>query len=315
MFMYVDIKHIEELPEFIRRKKARGVPKQSDEYLRDSIKNAGMKEPLTLLKREKGYILVKGYRRLKAIRELQGIGELPRSVDPSSLPAVVHDKVSPSVLRYMVDLRQDIPYSLRAHYIRRLVQEHNKKKSEIAQLYGVCAPSIENWLVIARCIPEVQKAIDSKRYPMSAGKIFSTLTKEGQRVLQAKLRDYDGVTRDRINTEARGLSKSHYNIPDRDKRKSMAKSLISAKTGLVHTNRTELRVKRKMVMDDIVVAEKELQLLERQVKFYSDTNRRYASVLEIWLRTNEIRDHIKSNYPEILSDISEIVLLELGVKV
>ena len=64
--MHINIKDIELLPNLIRQKKAEQTANQSDEYLRDSIKNVGMKEPLTILKLDDRFLLVDGYRRLKA---------------------------------------------------------------------------------------------------------------------------------------------------------------------------------------------------------------------------------------------------------
>jgi len=214
----------------------------------------------------------------------------------------------------MVDIRQDIPYSLRAFYIKELIDKHRKKKKQIAQLYGISPPSIENWLVISRCIKVVQEAIDNNEYPMSAGKIFSTLTKKGQEILYDKLKKYPTVTRDRINSEANRLSDSLFTIPDKERRRDIAGSLIEKKRGHVHKDRTELKVK-KMVMDDLAVAEKEFDYFERQVKFYSNTVLEYASVVEIWLRTSDIKNYIESNYPRIFSDICDIISHELGVRV
>jgi len=311
----INIKDVELLPEFVRQKKADRVSKQSDEYLRDSIKNVGMKEPLTVLNLGKRYLLVDGYRRLKAIKDLSEIGELHDSIDVNSLPAIVHDDISPMVARYMVDIRQDIPYTLRAIFIKKLLDEHGKTRKEIAQLYGISPPSIENWLVILRCIPIVQKAIDNGRFPMSAGKIFSTLREKGQEILYNKLRHYSEVPRARINQEANRISKSLFNIPEKQKRKEIAKSLIEKKTGYVHEDRTELRVRKKIIMDDIVVAEKEHAYLEREVKFYSDTVRKYVSMVEIWSRSSDIKNYIASNYPKSFSDISEIIYIELGKRI
>lgn len=313
--MRINIKDVELLPEFIRQKKADEVPKQSDEYLRDSLKNVGMKEPLTVIKLEGKYLLIDGYRRLKAIEQLGGIGELHDSIDITSLPAVVHEDISPMVARYMVDIRQDLLYSLRATYIKRLIDDHGKTRKDIAKLYGISPPSIENWLVILRCIPEVRKAIDKGQLPMSAGKIFSTIKDKGQQILYNRLKNYSKVTRDRINREAKRIAKSLFNIPDAQKRKRIAQSLIEKKTGYVHENRTELKVRKKMVMDDIVVAEKEYAYLERQVKFYTDTVHNYVSLVEIWFRWEDVKKYVVSNYSRSFSDISDVIYVELGRKV
>lgn len=308
-------KDIEPLEGFERQKKAEQVHKQSDEHLRDSIKNVGMKEPLTVMKLGGRYFLIDGYRRFKILKELHTIGELPDSVDLSSLPAVVHEGTSPEVLRYMLDIRQDIPYTLQAEWIKRLIDDHGKTRKEIAQFYGISPASIENWLVLLKCIPEVKKAVDKGQFPMSAGKIFSTLKNKGQEVLYNRLKNFTRATRDRINREAGRIPKSLFNIPDKEKRRQIAKSLIETKTGYVHEDRTELKVRKKMVMDDIVVAEKERDYLERNVKFYSDTIREYVGMAEIWLRSAEVKNYITSNYPKSFTDISDIIYVELGKKI
>ncbi|MBL7132250.1 MAG: ParB N-terminal domain-containing protein [Candidatus Omnitrophica bacterium] len=313
--MHINIKDIKLLPNLIRQKKAEQVPKQSDEYLRDSIKNVGMKEPITVLRLGEYFLLVDGYRRLKAIKQLHSIGELHESVDLKAIPAVIHDDGSPEVLRYMLDIRQDIPYSLQAEYIKILIENHGKTKKEIAQLYGISPASIENWMVILKCISEVQRAIDKGRLPMSAGKIFSTLKEKGQQLLCDRLKDYTKVTRDRINREARRISKTLYNIPDREERRKLASALINKKKGHVHEDRTELRVRKRIVMDDIVVAEKEHDYLERQVKFYSDAIREYVTIMEIWLRSASIKNYLETNYPKPFGDIAEIIHVELGRKI
>ena len=315
MHTNISIKDIKFFKDFERQKKAEQVPKQSDEFLRDSIKNVGMKEPLTVLKFGEGYLLVDGYRRYRALQDLHSIRELPGSIDLNSLPAIVHEDGSPEVLRYMLDIRQDLSYSLQAIYIKKLLEDHGKTKKEIAQLYGISPASIENWLVILKCIPEVQKAIDKGQFPMSAGKIFTTLKEEGQEKLFERLKNYTKVTRDRINREANRIPKNLFNIPDKTKRREIAKSLIKTKTGYVHENRTELKVRKKAVMDDIVVAEKERVYLEREVKFYSDTIREHVNIMEIWLRSEPIKNYIASNYPKPFSDIREIIHVELGKKI
>ncbi len=326
--MHINIKDIELLPNLIRQKKAEQTANQSDEYLRDSIKNVGMTEPLTILKLNNRFLLVDGYRRLKAIKQLHSIGELHESVNLESLPAVVHENGSPEVLRYMLDIRQDIPYSLQAEYIKKLIEDHGKTKKEIAQLYGLSPASVENWLVILKCISAVQKAIDEGRLPMSAGKVFSTLKEKGQQLLYERLKSYakvtrDGinlkshtkVTRDIINREAKHLPKALFNIPDKERRFKLASALIRKKTGYVHEDRTELKVKKRMVMDDIVVAEKEHSYLERQAKYYSDSVREYVNIMEIWLRSNNIKDYLATNYPKPFTDIAEIIHVELGKKI
>lgn len=313
--MRININDIVSEPKLIRQKKAENVSKQSGEYLRDSLKNVGMKEPLSVVKMGERYLLVDGYRRLRAIEDLHRIGELHDSIDLSSLPALVHENISPAVARFMVDIRQDIPYSLRAHYIRRLMKDHGRTKDEIAKLYGISTVSIKNWLVILRCVPNVQKAIDRNRYPMTAAMIFCALTEKGQENLHERLRKYQKVTRETVNREASRLPKALFRIPDKLKRKKIAKSLIEKRKGYVNEDRTELRVRKKRVMDDIVVAEKEHAYLQQEVKSYSNVIREYATVAEIWLRTTEIRQYIENNYPRYLHDISEIISIELGTSV
>lgn len=310
--MRINIKNIVVEPALIRQKKAESIPKLSNEYLRDSLKNVGMKEPLSVVKVGERYLLIDGYRRLSAIQDLDRIGELHESIDPSSLPAIVHKNISPAVARFMVDIRQDIPYSVRAFYIRKLMNDYGSTKAEIARLYGISAASIKNWLVILRCVSSVQKAIDQNLYPMTAAMVFSAITDKGQETLQRRLKKYPKVTREIVNKEADRLAKSLFRIPDRLKRKEMAKSLIQKRKSNFHKDRTELRVRKKRVMYNIVVAEKEHTYLQREVKSYTDVIREYVSIAAIWLRTGRIKQYLQDNYPEYFSDINDIVSVELG---
>lgn len=314
--MYINIKDIEHIHDFERQKKANKVHKQSDEYLRDSIKNVGMKEPLTVVKLGNRFLLIDGYRRLKAIEDLSRIEELHVSIDLTALPVVVHNKISPHIARYMTDIRQDIPYTMRAHFIKELKEKYGTTLKDIAHLYGKTAPSVENWLHILRTIPKVQKDIDSGRLPMTSAKVFATLKEEGQRRLYNRLQQYKKrVSRNTINREIRRIPKSMFNIPDKQKRKEMAKALIEKRTGYIHEDRTELKLRKKMVMDDIVVAVQELDYLERQIKSYYDTIRKYVNVADVWFRTTEIKKYIETNYSDKASKMKQIIYVELGKRI
>jgi len=315
--MKVDIQKIKVIPEFKRRGKAKDVSKQGDEFLLESLKNVGLNEPFTVMKQGDTFILVDGYRRLKAIKDLYEINELHDSIDVNALPAVEIKNISPVVARVASEIRQDLKPTERAFYIDKLLKEHSMSRKDIANMFGWSTPSVANWLVILYCIRPVQNGIDEGRFPMSAGKIFSVMTEQGQKKLFRKFSGMRRIKRSTLQTQAAKITHKYFKRPY-EERMEISESVRKAKKGYKHKDRTILKIREKekgLLSDDISTKEKELTLLKRDRNDFSRRVRKYAYEVETWLRTPKIKNFIKEKYPKIFENLRLIIDIELGIQI
>lgn len=285
-----------------------------DEQLRLSLQKAGMREPLLVKALGDGkWLLVDGYRRIRQLRYLlshDGVGE---AIDVHRLPCYVLRKGTASVplLRTEVnERRQNLPPGLLGQKFKLLRDQFNMSTTNIARMFGFTQPSIKHYLAIVECIQPVFDAIDDGRMPITAGRVFWVLTKEGQETLWQKVQAIPPEfkwTRDRLVSLAKQLPRSMYMVPE-EERMRRARPVMRAKKSKVE----ERGDTRRWLQEDLKQIDGEVDYLEQQLKEARLATEPWARAWAVALRSREVRNYIRQHESGRLADIEEILRLELG---
>lgn len=281
-----------------------------DDYLRESLREVGMREPLLVRRDGDRLLLVDGYRRVRQIHYLAEHGDLGQFIDVEAIPCYVLADGDESISTTRLEVnerRQDLPPSLQAQKFRELMSKHGRTIKQIAAMRGISAPSVSNYLVITKCVPEVQRAIDAGVLPMSAGKVFSILTGEGQRLLWQKVKGIHNVTREQLWNRSRRMSQGYFLRP-KATRERMSASIRRAKSGQVQARgktQTYLREDLTLIEQEVTYLQGELKTADRALEPWV---RRWA----VALRNKPIVDYMREHHSERLGEIEMIVELELG---
>lgn len=282
----------------------------SDDYLRESLREVGMREPLLVRQDGDRLVLVDGYRRVRQIRYLAEHSDLGQFIDPEAIPCYVQTEGNEPMSTTRLETnerRQDLPPSLQAKKFRELMSQHGRTIKQIAAMMGISAPSVSNYLVITKCIPEVQRAIDDRSLPMSAGKVFSILAGEGQRLLWQKVKGVRNITREQLWNRSRRLPQSYF-LRSKATRDRMSASIRRAKSGQVQARgktQTYLR-------EDLTIVEQEVTYLQSELKMADRALEPWVRRWAIALRNKPIVDYLREHHSERLNEIQLIVELELG---
>jgi AraC-like DNA-binding protein len=256
------------------------------------------------------WVLLDGYRRYYQIRFLHETGKLGPLLDATAIPCYVDDKPGESdrTLRFETnERRQKLPPSLEGAKFRELMEVHNRTIAQIAAMCGLSAPSVSNYLVLTNCIPKVRSAVDRGSLPMSAGKIFSVLTDEGQQELWKKVAGVRGVTRRGLQSLAAKFPDKLFRRPRADRMKR-SRHIRAAKMGQVQDRgetRSYLQETLATVADELEFKERELaKLSARQLPLM----RWWASVLG----DERIREYMRREHADRLRDIESILEIDAG---
>ncbi len=130
-----------------------------DDFLRNSIKDSGVLDPINVLLLRNGrYGLIKGGRRIRISHEL-GLVNIPAVVD--QLPVDVDPRSYQDRIRFLLDEHQQDPFpSQRAWLIRQMMTMFYMTQASVADYLGMNAGTITNWMRIEAYSPEVKHAID-----------------------------------------------------------------------------------------------------------------------------------------------------------
>jgi ParB-like chromosome segregation protein Spo0J len=284
----------------------------SDDYLRESLREVGMREPLLVKKTAAGdWLLVDGYRRVRQIQYLIEHRDLGDSLHPERLPCieVSESAVPTAIVRTEAnEQRQDLPPSLEADRFAYLMKERHATAAEIGKMCGLSAMSIGNYLAINGCISEVKLAIDSGELAMSVGKVFSLLKDKGQQVLLDRTRKLRRPSRDRVWRLARELEREHpefFKTPTAS-RMRRSRHLRKAKKGKI----IERGHTRTYLQKDLTHAKGELGHLDRQIDSVDD---RMAVLAREWvtaLASPVVKRYLEANYNDGLAEIEGILRAE-----
>ena len=170
--------------------KHKRINNEGDEDLRRSIENSGMKDPITVVRSNKGYILADGSRRLRFVRKSNKV-----------IRAIVHENRDEDPEEYATSLRvianyhrSDFYPSQRAHYLSILSKKFNVPLKEIAKDCGVTERTLYNWMSISDCGAEIRMMIDNGKFPVTASRLLATLKNDGQKHILDRFRDRQKVT-------------------------------------------------------------------------------------------------------------------------
>jgi ParB family chromosome partitioning protein len=148
-----------------------------DEYLLNSIRDEGLKDPIYVLEDGNSYVIVDGIRRLRCCKKLKHV----------SIPALVEEysgniNSHAAFLRLVIDTkRQDLLPSQRAYYISLLTKKYDISISEISKAYGRSESALRTLMNISNCDEEIRMRIDNRTFPIVAAKLVSRLSQKGQR--------------------------------------------------------------------------------------------------------------------------------------
>jgi ParB/RepB/Spo0J family partition protein len=149
-----------------------------DDALRRSIEKSGVQQSIVVVPDGDRFTVVKGARRLR-ISQIIGLKDIPALVNEP--PPGVDVKAYRDRLRMILtQARQDLFPSQRADMIKQLMEAFGMNQKGVAELLGVDAGSITNWLSIQRYIPAVVNAIDSNALTMHHARAFDGMTPAGQ---------------------------------------------------------------------------------------------------------------------------------------
>lgn len=119
--------------------------------LSDSISLYGILQPLTVRKKEAGWVLVAGERRLRAAR-MAGLREVPC--------IVAEDEAEDGLSSLTAHLqREDLNYIEQAEGIRRLMQAFGLSQTQAAARLGLSQSAVANKLRLLRHPPEILEAL------------------------------------------------------------------------------------------------------------------------------------------------------------
>jgi len=278
---------------------------ESDDRLRESLRAVGMREPLLIRKSGDKWVLLDGYRRYYQLRFLRDSGNLGLLLDADAVACYVDDKPveTEESIRYETnERRQQLPPSLQAAKFRELMEVHKRTIPQIAAMCGLSAPSVSNYLVLTTTIAEVQAAVDRNHLPMSAGKVFSVLTDEGQQKLWRKVSRAKGVTRVGLQALAAKFPDRLYKRPKAE-RMRRSKHVRAAKMGQVQDRGQT----RNYLQETLASVAEELEFKEGEIERLRVTQlplmRWWASALQ----DDSVRQYMKSQQNDRLRDI-EIIL-------
>jgi len=308
---YLNLEDIHLEPEFERRRRPVGESPASDEFLMGSLAEVGMVEPLLVKEASGKYLLTDGYRRYRKLVDLHRINKLHESTNLSAVPCLVFgaEEVSASEIRVGSFERQNLSPSQEAHFYRLLSSKYGVSRRELARMMGISQMSIGNYLVVAECVPQVQKAIDRRTFPISAGKLFAPLTPDGQRQLFKRVEGLERVRRQDLINAQKALSDSAFKRPFRERMKISAK-VRSAKKGQIQ----EKPLVREVLDTSLSDTQSELEELDSRIQDVRLVIDRIGTWWARVLATPKLPDLVQEREPGLL-DFVLPVLQEEGFEI
>jgi ParB/RepB/Spo0J family partition protein len=177
----IDIDKIE-VPDKYRRERTEGSSKD-DTLLVESIRNTGLRIPITLKESGRGFILIDGARRLAALKRCRASVALSRVIR-------AEDKRDPDLLRYQLNVqRENLKPFDEAKLIRDLCAEESLTQSEAATILGKKRSTINRYFDILKVGGKWQKLINDRVITIPDAQPVAALTHKGQRHL------YDSMKR------------------------------------------------------------------------------------------------------------------------
>lgn len=236
-----------------------------DDALRKSIRKYGVLQSVVLLRNDKRFTVVKGARRVR-IAGLEALKSIPALVN--EVPTGVDAKGYRDRLRMILtQARQDLLPSQRADLIKQIMGRFGMTQTAVAEMLGVDAGSITNWLSVTRYIPDVVNALDRKEITMHAARAFDGMTPQGQeKVWKAKHKE--------ISTLSAG--RSHRLIRESYSPKANPEMYVSPATTIEKMSRPKgkratkarprlTRAEKDMLSRDLNLREVELQEAQEEL--------------------------------------------------
>lgn len=235
--------------------KHRRRPCEEDIVLERSLKSEGLKDPIIVVRDgpKNKFVLADGGRRLKIYRK-----------DNSEILAIIHEPgdENPDLLAGTLRIisnhhRKGFYPSQRAHYLKILINKYSVPMEELATACGVTKTTLKSWMLVADCGQEIRMMIDNGKLPVTASRLLSSLTLDGQAKIVEKFRDRVKVGVKELDSAIRYIHRSNPRLVRRPLSQVVRRS-----------KRTASRVSSKHLKNmDIDEAHKKIADREREIGF------------------------------------------------
>lgn len=152
-----------------------------DQALVKNILHHGVLEPVVIVKRDGGAVVVDGRQRVRAAREASKASQAQGGPE-IRVPAVLRRGDNRGLLGVMVsanEIRRDDSVTDKARKVQRLM-DAGYTEEELATVFGVGKQTINNWLSIFDVAPEVRAKIDKGEVPASSARKLAKMDRKEQ---------------------------------------------------------------------------------------------------------------------------------------
>jgi ParB family chromosome partitioning protein len=153
--------------------------------LGQSIRSAGLMQPIVVRPHQRGYLLVAGERRWRAA-QLIGLAELPAIVRD------LDDRTAAQLALVENLQREDLNPIERAEAFRRLIDDFGLTHQDIAKHVGLDRSSVSNHLRLLELDEDTTDALRTGRLSMGHGRALLAITNEVERAALARQSDRQG---------------------------------------------------------------------------------------------------------------------------
>jgi ParB/RepB/Spo0J family partition protein len=272
-----------------------------DEYLLNSIRDEGLKDPIYVLKDGTSYVIVDGIRRLRCCKKLKH----------ATIPALAEKYANQmgsanayaAFLRLIIDTkRQDLLPSQRAYYINLLTKKYDIPISEISKAYGRSESALRVLMNISSCDEEIRMRIDNRTFPIVAAKLASKLSRKGQRSMLHYFYGRSKVSADEISNWINRLDP----VRDTDLFKDVVKSQKAKKRSYAkRVSRTYS--KSSAIGQSITDAESSLEDVRKEIRYIRDGIRHARPIVEFSLNNKKFMKMLPSG---VVSDFKQFAEIE-----
>lgn len=281
--------------------------------LGDSILNMGLVNPLLVQKINGSTYLIDGYKRLRIIKELIKIKkEVPAIQDGKVCVEFIPTELDPKVARFVCTARENPGYTSNALIMDDLLQKFGASKIELAHNTGQKLYFLSRYSRYNKMIPEVNKAIECNKIPMSATKYFILFTAEGQKKLYKNVKKHKVITKSLVEKLAYKMPEKYYITPE-DKRKEKSKLGAGhvSKQKPIFDSKMEKRILSEKLSDK--VAERDILFKERERIILN--LEKIVGMFELALRYTNIKTYLQKNHNKIFEGIGFILKQELNLDI
>lgn len=279
---------------------------REDEALTNSIKRAGVEQPVHVIPEGDDYTLVKGTRRV-AISYLCRYPAIPAIIEPPA-PEGEDPVAYRNRLRFHLSIRQDLTPSQQCDFILQTMKEYNMNQKEIANYLGCDAGTITNKLAIRSYIAPIREAIDKGEITPFHGRSFDGLSEAGQKTVWKTVRNQ---LPDLSGHQAHRLVRKKFSpqrFPDYyvSAEKTIAKLARKQKPRRSRKRPKLTKSEKDMLANDLDLKETELRDLQTEIRELKRINIITGPIVQAILRNEAIVSMLPADMVPELHRFSEV---------